>query len=102
MFFVDKPYISDLFKKTVKEHAIPVVGTEISREMDLYPGTKILSEAEAIELARQPGNLALYTTSENSLGWIAEHLSFSDLVKKIELFKNKTKFRELTKSMVQF
>jgi hypothetical protein len=100
LFFVDKPYISDLFKKTVQEHAIPVVGTEISREMDLYPGTKILSEAEAIELARQPGNLALYTTSENSLGWIAEHLSFSDLIKKIELFKDKTKFRELTRSMV--
>lgn len=100
MFFVDKPYISDLLKKTVRDHAIPVVGTKISREMDLYPGTKILSEAEAVELARQPGELALYTISENSLGWIAEHLSFSDLVKKIELFKNKTKFRELTKSMV--
>ncbi len=100
MFFVDKPYISDLFKKTVRDHAIPVMGTEISQEMDLYSGTIFLTEAEAVELARQPGELALYTTSENSLGWIAEHLSFSDLVKKIELFKNKTKFRELTKSMV--
>jgi len=100
LFFVDKPYISDLLKKTVRDHAIPVVGTKISREMDLYPGTIILSKAEAIELARQPGNLAIYTTSENSLGWIAEHLSFSELVNKIELFKNKTKFRELTRSMV--
>ena len=100
MFFVDKPYVSDFFKKTVRDNAIPVVGTEIAKELDLYQGTKIISEAEAVKIAQESDNLSLYTTSENSIGWIAKHLSFSDVPEKIDLFKNKYKFRELTKSMV--
>ena len=43
MFFVDKPYISDIFKKTVRDLAIPVVGTPISRELDLLQGINIIS-----------------------------------------------------------
>jgi carbamoylphosphate synthase large subunit len=99
LFFVDKPYVSDFFKKTVRDNAIPVVGTEITKELDLYQGTIIISEAEAVKIAQESDNLSLYTTSENSIGWIAKHLSFSDFPEKIDLFKNKLKFRELTKSM---
>ena len=44
MFFVDKPYVSDFFKITVKNNAIPVVGTDTAKEMNLYNGTKIISE----------------------------------------------------------
>ena len=100
MFFVDKPYVSDFFKMTVRDNDIPVVGTDIAKELDLYQGTIIVSEAEAVKIAQESDNLSLYTTSENSLGWIAKHLSFSDYPEKIDLFKNKYKFRELTKSMV--
>lgn len=99
MFFVDKPYVSDFFKMTIRDNAIPVVGTDMAKELDLFPGTKIISEAEAVKMAQESDNLSLYTTSENSIGWIAKHLSFSDLPEKIDLFKNKYKFRELTKSM---
>jgi len=42
---------------------------------------------------------AIYTNSENAIGWIAKHLAFSDLPGKIDLFKDKLKFRELTKSI---
>jgi hypothetical protein len=99
MFFVDKPYISDFFKQTVRDEGIPVVGTEIAQKLDLYAGTKILSEEAAVEMVRtiDSRNLRIYTTSENAIGWIAEHLSFSELPEKIALFKNKVKFRELMK-----
>jgi len=99
MFFVDEPYVSDFFKKTVKDNAIPVVDTETAKTLDLYPGTKLISENEAIEIARTADNPAIYTISENSIGWISKHLAFSDLPGKIELFKDKLKFRELTKSI---
>jgi len=99
MFFVDEPFVSEFFKKTVKDNAIPVVDTEIAKTLDLYPGTKPISEDEAIEFARTADNPAIYTLSENSIGWIAKHLAFSDLPGKIELFKDKLKFRELTKSI---
>jgi len=100
LFFVDKPFVSDLFKKTVLDNAIPVVDTEISRSLGLYPGTKIITETEAIRAVKGSGEEMIYTTSENALGWIIKNLAFSDLVKKIELFKNKVAFRELTKSLV--
>ncbi|MBW1820204.1 MAG: ATP-grasp domain-containing protein [Deltaproteobacteria bacterium] len=99
MFFVDKPYVSDFFKMTVRDNAIPVVGTEIVKELGLYTGTKVISEDRAIEMARESDNPTIYTTSENSIGWIAKHLAFSNLPGKIALFKDKLKFRELTKTI---
>jgi len=96
MFFVDEPYVSDIFKMTVRDNAIPVVGTEIAGKLDLYNGTKIISEDRAIEMARKSDNPIIYTISENSIGWIAKHLAFSILPEKIALFKNKFKFREVT------
>lgn len=99
MFFVDEPYVSEFLKKTVKDNAIPVVGTEIAKNLGLYPGTKFISEDEAIELARAVDFPAIYTNSENAIGWIAKNLAFSDLPGKIDLFKDKLKFRELTQSI---
>ncbi|MEA3231894.1 MAG: ATP-grasp domain-containing protein [Thermodesulfobacteriota bacterium] len=99
MFFVDKPYVSDFFKMTVRDNAIPVVGTDIAKKSGLYSGTKVISEERAIEMVRESDNPAIYTTSENSIGWLSKHLGFSNLPGKIALFKNKLKFRKLTKSI---
>ncbi|MCD4777399.1 MAG: ATP-grasp domain-containing protein [Desulfobacterales bacterium] len=99
MFFIDKPYVSDFFKMTVRDNAIPVVGTDIAKKLGLYSGTKVISEDRAIEMARELDNLTIYTTSENSIGWISKHLAFINLPEKIALFKDKLKFRELIKSI---
>jgi len=99
MFFVDKPYVSEFFKMTVKDNVIPVVGTEIAKKLGLYSGTKVISEDEAIEIARKTDNPVMYMTSENSIDWITKNLAFSNLPEKIALFKDKLKFRELTKSI---
>ena len=99
MFFVDKPYVSEFFKMTVKDNDIPVVGTEIAKKLGLYSGTKVISEDEAIEIARKTDNPVIYMTSENSIDWITKNLAFSNLPEKIALFKDKLKFRELTKSI---
>jgi len=95
MFFVDKPYVSDFFKKTVADSGIPVVATDSAGHLGLYPGTQLISPADAIEEVRRQESPLIYTTSENSIGWIAEHLSFRNLPEKIDLFKNKLKFRTL-------
>lgn len=98
MFFVDKPYVSDFFKKTVKENNIPVAGTKMANNINLPSGTNVINEKDVIEILKQTENPIIYTTSENSIEWIAKYLKFSHLPEKIELFKNKFKFRELTKS----
>ncbi len=99
MFFADKPYVSDFFRTSVRDNGIPVVDTDTAKEMGLHEGTRRISEDEAIETIQRLKNPILYTTSENAIGWLAAHLKFSDLPGKIELFKNKLKFRELTKSL---
>jgi len=33
MFFVDEPYVSEFFKRTVRDNTIPVVGTEIAKHL---------------------------------------------------------------------
>ena len=99
MFFADKPYVSDFFKTSVRDNGIPVVDTDTAKEMGLYEGTRRISEAQAVETIQTLKDPILYTTSENAIGWIAKHLTFSNLPGKIELFKNKLKFRELTKSL---
>ena len=96
MFFIDKPYISDFFKMTVRDNAIPVVNTTIAQDLALFEGTTLISEDRAIEMARELENPLIYTTSENSIGWIATNWSCTYLPAKIKLFKDKLKFRELT------
>ena len=96
MFFLDKPYISDFLKMTVLNHAIPVVDTASATKLDLNAGTSFISEKHAMDWARKQDNPLIYTNSENAIGWIATHLPFTDLPAKINLFKDKLKFRELT------
>jgi hypothetical protein len=99
MFFLDQPYVSEFFKATVKDHAIPIVKTDTLYELNLLEGTIIVSPDEAIELVKKDPDLCIYTTSENAIGWIAKHLSFSNLPEKIELFKDKLAFRQMTKGL---
>jgi carbamoylphosphate synthase large subunit len=99
MFFVDEPYISDFFKRIVKENQIPVVETENARKMALLPGTIFVSEAEAIHLAHSTNPPLLYSTSENAIGWIVKNLSFTSIPAKIDLFKNKARFRHLLRPL---
>ncbi len=99
MFLVDMPYVSDFFKQTVKENKIPVVGTKIAYEIGLLEGTHFIREDEAIELYKTHPESVVYTTSENAISWLVEHLSFTDLPERINCFKNKLKFREITASI---
>jgi len=99
VFFVDKPYISDFFKMTVRDNVIPVVSTETAKKLGLYNGTNLISENEAVEMIRKADDPLIYMTSENSINWITKHLFFSKLPERIRLFKDKLKFRELTKSI---
>jgi hypothetical protein len=99
LFLVDKPYISDFFKTSVRDHAIPIIGTAMAEEMGLLPGTEIIPEKDALQIIRDKEGSPLYTTSENALSWIIENLGFSGLPAKVELFKDKMKFRQLTESV---
>jgi hypothetical protein len=98
MILLDRPYASDFLHATITDNSLPVVMTAPARALGLTPGPHVLDEAEALASfgdAHLRGDLKLYTNSENALGWIAEHLAFTGLPEKIEMFKNKGRFRKL-------
>jgi len=99
MIFVDRPYISDLFRQTIFKNSFPVVKTDIARELGFHDKPYFLDQDQAIEQVRSGEDIRIYTTSENTIGWIAQHLSFTDLPEKIGLFKNKATFRNLIQPM---
>ena len=95
MILCDRPYVSEFLKETVRRHHIPIIKTPEALALGITEGPHLIEEGKAIERLKANKFLRLYTTSENSLGWIARNLTFSDLPEKIELFKNKVKFRRL-------
>lgn len=95
MLILDHPYVSKFLKNTAAELQVPVLKNEMAAGLKTERKLNLLEEAEFIELIKEKGECTLYSNSENSVGWISEKLGFTGLPEKIELFKNKVKFREL-------
>jgi len=95
MLILDHPYVSEFLKDTAAEMQIPVLKNEMAAEISAEKGMRLLEKAEFIELMKVKSEYSLYSNSENSLGWISENLGFTGLPEKIDLFKNKIKFRKL-------
>lgn len=95
MLILDYPYVSELLKNIAVELQIPVLKNEMAAGLKTEKRLNLIEEAEFIEFIKEKGECTLYLNSENSIGWISENLSFTGLPEKIELFKNKVKFRKL-------
>lgn len=95
MIILDNPYVSDFLRDTAAGMQAPVLRNEMSSGLKPDKALNLFDEAEFIELAKEKGVCKLYTNSENSIDWISENLGFTGLPEKIELFKNKVRFREL-------
>ena len=99
MIILDKPYVSNFLLETIKKYNIPVLKTDLSEEL-LYDKNKLLiTEEDAILHFKNNSQAKLYTNSENSIAWIENKLDFTDLPKKINIFKDKYRFRELVKPL---
>lgn len=99
MLIIDKPYVSNFLIETIKKNKFPVLENEFSNIYKKEIGPYLFKKEEFASKFQESKNPKLYTTSENSIGWIANNLKYADLPEKINLFKNKTKFRELTALM---
>ena len=97
MIVIDKPFVSDFLIDTIKKNQFQIIATPTAKEMISEENLNWISEEKAIENFKENPNLGLYTNSENSISWVQKNLSFSKLPAKIQLFKNKVKFRELIK-----
>lgn len=99
MIILDKPYISDHLLQTIRENRFPVIRNDFTKEHAPELGALLISEEEAIERIRGSEIPMIYTASENSIGWIVQNLGFTDLPEKIDLFKEKVRFREMIRPL---
>lgn len=99
MVILDFPYVSEYLQNSLIEANIPVIKTASAEQLGLSDKINWISEKEAIEAFRNNQELPLYTNSENAISWINKNLGFTKIPEKINLFKDKVRFRELIKPL---
>ena len=99
MFILEKPYVSELLKETLTELKKPVLENNVAYQALQNTSIKLTNTKEFIEAYNEDIPQPLYSNSENAIDWIDNNLNSGDLPQKIRLFKDKSKFRDLVKSM---
>lgn len=99
MIILDKPYISEHVIKTILTHGYPVLRNNISESLLDENQTELLNKDEAVRMYREDPEKRIYTVSENSIEWVIRNMGFSDLPDKIDIFKNKVRFRDMTREL---
>ena len=99
MFILDKPYVSKFLEDTIIKLGMPVLKNDAVEELGLSDNINLLDEKEFIDEIKKKGENLIYCNSENPINWITNNLSFTELPEKINVFKDKFKFRELIKNM---
>ncbi len=99
MLILDKPYVSEFLKKTAEDMNIPVL--DHGHIFDITENKKfnLLAEDEFLGLAGARNPLKLYCNSENSINWIIENLSHTNIPGYIDFCKDKVKFRQMIKPL---
>ncbi len=98
MFILDKPYVSDFLQHFLVKSRIKVLRTDVVSEMKLSGDFNFIEEDDAIEKIKYGSDFRLYTNSENSINWIVNNLDFTELPDKIDIFKDKVRFRKILKN----
>ena len=99
MFIIDEPYISDVAEKYIVESQVPILANDFAR-CSISADAHFLSSSEAATHLEKEDFRWLYSNSENAIAWITETFGAdSVLARKIDLFKDKAKFRKATSAL---
>lgn len=98
MIILEKPFVSDKLIQTAIEYSLPVLRNAMSESLVQKGHALNLYNNEAF-IQEYNKRHRVYTMSENALGWIVENLPDPELLKKIELLKNKATFRRICSNM---
>jgi len=98
VLILDKPYVSDLLRKTAEVMKIPVLDNGHMLDAARNKNINLTAESEFLRLAGTRNPLKLYCNSENSINWITGNLSHTDIPKFIDFCKDKVKFRKMERN----
>ncbi len=99
MIILDKPFVSDLLKDTISKNNTPVLKTNYAISLKLNNNTHFIDNERAVIEYNAKKHPSIYSNSENAINWITTHLNKTSLPDKINIFKNKVRFRELIKDI---
>lgn len=94
MILLDYPYVSDFLKDSIVAHQLEVVATPTAKEIMGGRQVKWVTEEDAAQKL-QSVDIPMYTNSENSIAWVQQHAPASVIAERLQLFKNKFRFRQL-------
>jgi len=95
MLVLDKPYVSEFLLRCAEEHDLPVWPTPTARH---FANGRSLNYVELDLTSASKAGAAprVLATSDNALSLITDAMSGSELVVRIDLFKDKLAFRHAT------
>lgn len=99
MIILDKPYISDFFRETIRKNAFPVLKNEFALQSGLDSSYNLIDDKNAAKDLNLINNPLVYMPTENSIGWVMEHLKPTRLPGLIRLFKDKVQSRKLMETL---
>jgi len=99
MFILERPYVSELLKKTLTELEKPVLENDVACDNLQNTSITLTKAKDFIRAYNENRSQPVYSNSENSIDWIDNNLDSGELPRKIRLFKDKGAFRDLVKSM---
>jgi hypothetical protein len=99
MFLIDKPYISDFLKNTLRDNQYGIISTKEARELINDDSMNWIPEQEAVNLIVSDPNLGIYLNSENAFEWLFKNVGSEPIITKFQQFKNKASFRDLLKEI---
>lgn len=97
MIILENPYISEMLLTWLQEENIPVLNNKIAQRCSKAYALNLINDEEAITQCKQ--GKRLYTVSENALSWVLENYPDKDYINKVNVLKDKKKFRDLCKSL---
>jgi len=99
MILLDKPYISDFFRETIRKNGFPVLKNDFALGMGLGEEFNLVDEQDAINRLKNNENPLIYMPTENPLGWVIRNLRETRLPSIVKLFKDKVRSRDLMKDL---
>ncbi|MDD2371343.1 MAG: ATP-grasp domain-containing protein [Firmicutes bacterium] len=97
MIILDKPYVSKEIKEYLEQSQIPVLKNDTSITEGIGYNINLKEKDEFISNLKNIKRL--YTLSENSIEWIYQNIPDKELIKNINIMKDKVKFRDYLKDL---
>ncbi|WP_139653726.1 ATP-grasp domain-containing protein [Raoultibacter phocaeensis] len=93
MIMLEEPFVSETLIAWLEDSQHPVLDNAMARRVAADHAIALCPEDEAV--SRIEAGERLYTSSENALAWLAQHVKCESITRPLEMFKDKALMRRV-------